>query len=123
MPRPARSAPLGVGYFNGEAAITEFAGLPPTHAGRQAHSIFLQVFGEFGWLGYLAFVGFILHVSLVVARHAAAQLPLLLFILTGYAFLNGLSDWAFWVGLGYILAQARVGAEDAAGAAPPYADS
>ena len=55
------SAPLGVGYFNGAAAITQFAGLPPTHAGRQAHSLFLQVFGEFGWLGYLPFVGFILH--------------------------------------------------------------
>lgn len=116
------SAPLGVGYFNGEAAITEFAGLPPTHTGRQAHSIFLQVFGEFGWLGYLPFVGFVLHLSLIVARHAAAQLPLLLFIMTGYAFLNGLSDWAFWVGLGYLLAQARVGAENAARAAPGHAD-
>jgi hypothetical protein len=117
------SAPLGVGYFNGEVAITEFAGLPPTHAGRQAHSLFLQVFGEFGWLGYLPFVGFILHVSLIVARHAPAQLPLLLFVMTGYAFLNGLSDWAFWVGLGYLLAQARVGAENAARAGPRHADS
>jgi hypothetical protein len=117
------SAPLGVGYFNGEVAITEFAGLPPTHAGRQAHSLFLQVFGEFGWLGYLPFVGFILHVSLIVARHAPAQLPLLLFVLTGYAFLNGLSDWAFWVGLGYLLAQARVGAESAVRAGPRHADS
>jgi hypothetical protein len=117
------SAALGVGYFNGEAAITEFANLPPTHAGRQAHSLFLQVFGEFGWLGYLLFVGFVLHVTLIVARHAAAQLPLLLFIMTGYAFLNGLSDWAFWVGLGYLLAQARVGAENAARAGPGHADS
>ena len=56
-------------------------------------------------------------------RDAHAQLPLLLFILTGYAFLNGLSDWAFWVGLGYLLAQARVGAENAARAGPPHADS
>ncbi len=116
------SAALGVGYFNGEVAITEFARLPPTHAGKQAHSLFLQVFGEFGWLGYLPFVGFILHVSLIVARHAPAQLPLLLFVLTGYAFLNGLSDWAFWVGLGYLLAQARVGAESAARAGPRHAD-
>ncbi|HSA83009.1 MAG TPA: O-antigen ligase family protein [Geminicoccaceae bacterium] len=117
------STPLGVGYFNGKAAITRFAGLPPTHAGRQAHSVFLQAFGEFGWLGYLTFVGFIVHLSLVVARHAAAQLPLLLFIMTGYAFLNGLSDWAFWVGLGYLLAQARVGAEHAARAGQAHADS
>ncbi|MDF2781519.1 MAG: hypothetical protein K0S96_1323, partial [Geminicoccaceae bacterium] len=117
------SAALGVGYFNGEVAITEFAGLPATHAGKQAHSLFLQVFGEFGWLGYLPFVGFILHVSLIVARHAPAQLPLLLFVLTGYAFLNGLSDWAFWVGLGYLLAQARVGAESAVRAGPRHADS
>jgi hypothetical protein len=100
-------APLGVGYFNGEAAITEFAGLPPTHAGRQAHSVFLQVFGEFGWLGYLAFVGFVLQTTLIVARRAPGQLPLLLFVMTGYAFLNGLTDWPFWVAIGYVLAHAR----------------
>jgi hypothetical protein len=100
------SAPLGAGYFNAQAAITTFAGLPPTDPGRQAHSIFLQVFGEFGWLGYLAFVGFVLQTSLTVARRAPAQLPLLLFVLIGYAFLNGLTDWAFWVGIGYVLAQA-----------------
>jgi hypothetical protein len=98
------STPLGVGYFNGQAAITAFAGLPPTSAGEQAHSIFLQVFGEFGWFGYLAFVGFLLQTSLIVARRAPAQLPLLLFILTGYALLNGLTDWPFWVGIGYVLA-------------------
>ena len=100
------SAPFGVGYFNGESAITKFARLPPTHAGRQAHSIFLQAFGEFGWLGYLAFVGFVLQTSLTVARRAPAQLPLLMFVLTGYTFLNGLTDWPFWVGIGYVLANA-----------------
>lgn len=107
------SEPLGVGYFQGDAAIKEFAGLPAHHAGRQAHSIFLQVFGEFGWLGYGLFVGFLLHLTRIVARFAPAQLPLLLFVLVGYAFLNGLSDWSFWVPLGYVLAQVRL-AESAA---------
>jgi hypothetical protein len=64
------------------------------------------VFGEFGWLGYLAFVGFVIHTSLTVAGRAPAQLPLLMFLLTGYAFLNGLTDWPFWVGIGYVLAHA-----------------
>jgi O-Antigen ligase len=100
-------APLGVGYFNGETAITAFAGQPATRAGRQAHSVFVQVFGEFGWLGYLAFVGFVLHISRTIVRRAPGQLPLLLFIMTGYAFLNGLTDWPFWVGIGYVLAHAH----------------
>ncbi len=106
-------APFGVGYFNAEAAITDLGGrraarterLP--QAGRQSHSVYLQVFGEFGWLGYLAFVGFVLHLSLIVARSAPEQLPLLLFIMTGYAFLNGLTDWPFWVGIGYVLAHTQ----------------
>jgi len=107
------STPLGVGYFQGQVVATQFADLPAHHAARQAHSIFLQVWGEFGWLGYLLFVGFLLHVTRIVARLAPAQLPLLIFILAGYAFINGLSDWAFWVGIGYVLAQAR--------RAPPWA--
>jgi hypothetical protein len=101
------SMPLGVGYFQGEIVATRFADLPAHHAARQAHSIFLQVWGEFGWLGYILFVGFLLHLTRIVARLAPAQLPLLIFILAGYAFINGLSDWAFWVGIGYVLAQAR----------------
>jgi hypothetical protein len=101
------STPLGVGYFQGEVVATQFANVPPEHAAHQAHSIFLQVWGEFGWLGYLPFVGFLLHLTRLVARLAPAQLPLLIFILSGYAFLNGLSDWAFWVGIGYVLAHAR----------------
>jgi hypothetical protein len=108
------STPLGVGYFQGEVVATQFADLPAHHAARQAHSIFLQVWGEFGWLGYLLFVGFLLHLTRTVAHEAPAQLPLLIFILSGYAFLNGLSDWAFWVGIGYILAQARRAAPSAA---------
>ncbi len=108
-------APLGIGYFQGESTISGFAGQPANHATRQAHSIFLQVFGEFGWLGYLAFVGFVLQTSLTVARRAPAQQPLLLFVLTGYAFLNGLTDWPFWVGIGYVLAHAQRAAPAAGG--------
>ncbi len=109
-------APLGVGYFNGEAVTSALAGGPQIRPGRQAHSVFLQVFGEFGWLGYLAFVGFLLHITFIVARSAPAQLPLLLFILTGYAFLNGLTDWPFWVGISYVLAHAQRAAPAAGGA-------
>jgi O-Antigen ligase len=105
-------APLGVGYFNAEAVITRFdspAGRADRliQTGPQSHSVFLQVLGEFGWVGYLLFVGFVLHLNLIVARFAPRQLPLLLFILTGYAFLNGLTDWPFWVGIGYVLAHTR----------------
>jgi hypothetical protein len=100
------SGPLGVGYFNAQTVISTVSGESPARSGRQAHSLYLQVFGEFGWLGYLAFVGFVVHTSLTIARRAPTQLPLLMFLLTGYAFLNGLTDWPFWVGIGYVLAHA-----------------
>lgn len=97
------SHPLGVGYFQGLEEMPRFApGLPEWYA----HSLYMQVFGEFGWLGYLAFVGLLLHVTARVARRAPDQLPILVFLLTGYAFVNGLSDWAFWVVIGYLLARA-----------------
>ena len=106
--RMGLSAPMGVGYWEGPDALSQFdtffgAGYP----GRDAHSIYLQVFGEFGWFGYLLFMGFLLHVTFALARHAPAQLPPLLFIVTGYAFYDGLSDWAFWIVIGYVLACIR----------------
>ncbi|HEX6144665.1 MAG TPA: O-antigen ligase family protein [Geminicoccaceae bacterium] len=101
------SDPLGVGYFRGTALVQVFQeDLPRAWF---AHSLYMQVFGEFGWLGYLAFLGFVLHVTLRVARLAPAELPVLVFLFTGYALVNGLSDWAFWLTLGYVLARARQG--------------
>lgn len=115
------SAPLGVGYWEGPAALAVFD--PASFAaspGRDAHSIFLQVFGEFGWLGYLVFAAFIGHVALLARRHAPEQLPLLLFVLTGYAFYDGLSDWAFWIAIGYTLACVRAALQaGSTGAARP----
>ena len=114
--RMGLSAPLGVGYWEGAAAFSRFdTFFGPGYPGRDAHSIYLQVFGEFGWLGYLLFVGFILHVTLATAREAPAQLPLLLFILTGYLFYDGLSDWAFWIVIGYVLACVRLARETSSG--------
>jgi hypothetical protein len=105
------STPLGVGYWEGPANMGRFdtffgPGYPP----RPAHSLYLQIFGEFGWFGYLLFVGFLLHLVWLVRRRAAAQLPILLFVLVGYTFYSGLSDWAFWIVIGYVLACARVAA-------------
>ena len=109
------SHPLGVGYFRGEVVMKLYDSFfAPHYPPRQAHSIFLQVFGEFGWAGYILFVGFLLRISVIVQRWAPREVPTLLFVLAGYAFVNGLSDWPFWVALGYVLARARVGAERAA---------
>jgi O-antigen ligase len=111
------STPLGVGYWQGPANFGEFdeyfgPGYPP----RPAHSLYLQVFGEFGWFGYLLLVGFLLRLTTLARRAAPAQLPLLLFLLSGYSFYSGLSDWAFWIVIGYVLACVRV-AEPPNGAA------
>jgi hypothetical protein len=100
------SAPLGVGYWEGPEALARFDPSFVGLEGRDAHSIYLQVFGEFGWLGYIVFAGFIGHVTIIVRRHAPELLAVLLFVMTGYAFYDGLSDWAFWVPIGYVLAAA-----------------
>lgn len=100
--------PLGVGYFTGPDVMPL---LVPDAGPRFAHSIFMQVFGEFGWVGYLVFCGFVLHLTLKVAWRCPAELPLLIFLLTGYALINGLSDWAFWVPIGYVLARLSMAPE------------
>jgi hypothetical protein len=98
-------SPFGVGYFEGERALEAYRDyLPAGYPVRYAHSVFLQVFGEFGWLGYAMFAGFLVHVALLAARAAPQALPVLVFLLSGYALVNGLSDWAFWVPIGYVLA-------------------
>jgi hypothetical protein len=115
--------PIGVGYFRGEEIMKSYDDyFAPDYPPRPAHSLFLQVFGEFGWVGYPFFVGFLLTVGGLVRRWAPGELPTLLFILTGYAFVNGLSDWPFWFGMGYLLARARVGAEAASDERRRHAD-
>ena len=110
-------SPFGAGYFEGERALAAYSEyLPPGYPVRYAHSVFLQVFGELGWLGYAVFAGFLLHLALIVARATPHTLPVLVFLLTGYALVNGLSDWAFWVPIGYLLAGAW--RAEAAGQAP-----
>lgn len=99
------SHPFGVGYFVGPDLSPALA---PVGHPRSAHSLYMQVFGEFGWLGYLIFASFLLHLVLRVARHCPAELPLVAFLLSGYALVNGLSDWAFWVPVGYLLARLRL---------------
>ena len=111
------ASPFGAGYFEGERALVAYSHyLPAGYPVRYAHSVFLQVFGEFGWLGYAAFAGFLIHLALIAARAAPHTLPVLVFLLAGYALVNGLSDWAFWVPIGYLLAsawRAAPGAESA----------
>ena len=102
------SRPFGVGYFMGTEALQQFADyLKGGFKEHQAHSIFLQVFGEFGWAGYTVFVAFLCQVAIVVARRVPQDMRVLLFVLAGFAFLNGLSGWEFWVPIGYLLARAR----------------
>jgi hypothetical protein len=42
----------------------------------------------------------------------------LIFVLTGYGFVNGLSDWAFWVPVAWLLAKAEQGERAALARAP-----
>lgn len=108
------SHPFGVGYFMGTEALPQFAEhVRGAFAAHQAHSIFLQVFGEFGYAGYALFVAFLWRVARVVARRVPADTPVLLFVLAGFAFLNGLSGWEFWVPIGYLLARVRVAEQSA----------
>ena len=98
---------LGVGYFNGWNQFMEY--LTPylpivdsirTHQNNEQHSIFIQVFSEFGVIGYLFFIWQILNVCKMIMKQNAELLFLISVVFFGYCFLNGLSDFILYLVIG-----------------------
>ncbi|PHQ34280.1 O-antigen ligase family protein [Rhodopirellula bahusiensis] len=91
----------GVGYFQGVESV-EFV-VDDSLAFRkfnEAHSIYLQVWSEFGIVSYLLFSCMITYSCRRSLATRSKDLGCLIFALISFMFLNGLSAWAFWLAIG-----------------------
>ena len=98
--------PLGVGYFNGVKTLPEYTdlfGWRPQENILEQHNLFLQVFSEFGWIGYGLFIIFLLS----IVRYAYFISDRILFgfvsFLSMFLFLNGLHEFIFWAYISFIV--------------------
>lgn len=101
---------FGVGYFNGRLLYPTY--LEPIkslvdsirgHQMNEQHNIFIQVFSEFGVIGYMIFILFLFKVYIDLSKKCDEEFIMLFFVLLfGYSFLNGLNDMIiyFFIGLG-----------------------
>ena len=65
------------------------------HRGEQ-HSLTVQVFSDFGWIGYFFFSLFIVQVFRSVYASGSKYTTSLLTLLVNFCFLNGLNEWIFY---------------------------
>lgn len=94
----------GVGYFQGKAAYSQYVYVDYRKF-QQAHSLFIGAFGEFGVLGYLIFMFFYLYLAYLTYKYDRSMIPLFVYLIVGFSFLNGLSQWMLWVGIGFLLSK------------------
>ena len=94
--------PLGVGYFQSVDLQAQYW---PHHTweNQEAHSMFFQVFSEFGFIGYGIFCYFVLGVARKVVSVDYDNAPIFLYLMVAYSLLNALSEWGFWIGLAVLL--------------------
>lgn len=103
--------PFGIGYFRGWdnysvylAPIKEFVDSIRSSQINEQHNIFIQVFSEFGYMGYGIFIAFLVKlVRLVRIRQGEGEVTLLICSLIGYSLLNGLNEMIFYIILAYCL--------------------
>lgn len=101
---------FGVGYMNGWDNMAHY--LKPylelqrslrAEQVNEQHNLFIHVWSEFGWVGYLLFGAFFSHLVLKARRASIEYFNLLFFIFLGYSFLNGLSDFILYLVLASVL--------------------
>jgi hypothetical protein len=98
---------FGVGYFNGKVVYADYLIkiLPTFEKYQQAHNLFIHIFGEFGVVGYLLMSTFIFSTAYKIIKLGNFRIiPLFTFLLVGYTFYDAITEWALWVGIGYIYA-------------------
>lgn len=102
---------FGVGFFQGEIHYAKY--LAPHlelvdeirgHQINQQHSLFIQVFSEFGVVGYLLLIW---QFFVVLWKCQGQRFTTALFcgVLVGFSFLNGLTDYNLFFTLGFALGQ------------------
>lgn len=113
--------PLGVGYFQGVESIKNFYDNNPNYVQNkledplqrpqlaEQHSLFIQIFSEFGLVGYLLFCGCLLQMSLILYSRERWDLFVILFpFLSACMFLNVLHEVALYFLLAYVLKRSLV---------------
>ena len=90
---------LGVGFFNGETFYPKYLNSHLEvvdnirgHQINQQHSLFIQIFSEFGPVGYLLFIWQLFKIVKLGCHHHFA-LCLFSSMILGFSFLNGLTDF------------------------------
>jgi len=101
--------PFGLGYFNGleylRNNITSIGGLfifnylPIL----EQHCMYIQIFSEFGFIGYIVFILFFRRILVIAYQQSFLLAAAWVSILTGFLFLNGLSEFILFFFIGYIL--------------------
>ncbi len=105
--------PLGVGYFQGpkyianyqKVEISELNGEQKLHVlPLQQHSIFVQIFSEFGLLGYLIFAIQLWKLFKTSLKNREYEIAAgFVSVLAGFSLLNGLSEMALFLFIGVIM--------------------
>ncbi|MBT3981973.1 MAG: hypothetical protein HOE90_11500 [Bacteriovoracaceae bacterium] len=105
--------PLGVGYFQGpkyianyqKSEISEFSEEQKARIlALQQHSIFVQIFSEFGLIGYLIFsfqLWWLFKISLKNREYEISAA--FVSVLAGFSLLNGLSEMTLYLFIGLIM--------------------
>jgi hypothetical protein len=98
----------GMGYFNARRHVAGYMHpyfQPPDI--QEQHSLYLQLFSDFGVLGYGLFAVFLWEVFRRSASAGVEWVLLWVFVLTGLLFLNGLHEWSFWVAAASVVRAGR----------------
>ncbi|MCB9062399.1 MAG: O-antigen ligase family protein [Halobacteriovoraceae bacterium] len=103
---------FGVGYFRGIERypeylepIIEFTSKFRKPQINEQHNIFMQVFSEFGPIGYVPFLIFLLQLFFRVSykKEDLWKVAILMSLFIGFSFLNGLNSFSLYLLLGFCL--------------------
>jgi len=103
--------PFGAGYFKSRALVKDYLKefeekYPWMFEGydlAEQHSIQVQVFSDFGVIGYLLFSWFIFSLSRMIYSLGEEFSVAFISLLVNFSFINGLNEWILWTSLGFYL--------------------
>ena len=103
--------PFGAGYFKSRTLIKgylkeyekEYPWMFEGYDLAEQHSIQVQVFSDFGMIGYLLFSWFIFSLSRLIYVLGEEFSVAFISLLVNFSFINGLNEWVLWTSFGFYL--------------------